>query len=464
MPPLPLIGMLLGAASTMIKSSSGAAAHASGASSAPSGDAAPTAPFAQTLKQNVQTQRQTNSGAPNAGNATNAATSGTANASTTSSASEPATTNAGNTKASGKPDDQDDDKNATQSASADAAAALAAAASLQAQLQARPDAQAAQAAQAAAPQAGASDAAHPPTTLATNTAAAGDADTSALAGAQQPVGEALNAALSKLTGAGPAGAAATQRAQPAGRNDGAPTPLAANGPFDKMLAGAKAPAAPAALTDASGTNPAVSTAAQPAASGAIAALQDAADSARATLAASSAPAALQQAAPAALAANANAAAATAAPSLAPPVGTPDWTEALSQKIVFLSNAHQQSAELTLNPPDLGPLQVVLRVAENHAHALFVSQHAQVRDAVEAALPKLREAMEAGGLGLGSASVSDGGFASAQQQQTPQRQSSDGSAARRASGAPTADAALGEVSAVSSGGATRRSVGMVDTFA
>ncbi|MDA0559033.1 flagellar hook-length control protein FliK, partial [Burkholderia pseudomallei] len=167
---------------------------------------------------------------------------------------------------------------------------------------------------------------------------------------------------------------------------------------------------------------------------------------------------------AALAANASAAAASAAPSLAPPVGTPDWTDALSQKVVFLSNAHQQSAELTLNPPDLGPLQVVLRVADNHAHALFVSQHAQVRDAVEAALPKLREAMEAGGLGLGSASVSDGGFASAQQQQTPQRQSSDGSATRRAFGASTADAALDELAAASSGGAARRAVGMVDTFA
>ncbi|WP_010113316.1 flagellar hook-length control protein FliK, partial [Burkholderia oklahomensis] len=174
------------------------------------------------------------------------------------------------------------------------------------------------------------------------------------------------------------------------------------------------------------------------------------------------PAALQQAAPAALATNA--AAASAAPTLAPPVGTPDWADALSQKVVFLSNAHQQSAELTLNPPDLGPLQVVLRVADNHAHALFVSQHAQVRDAVEAALPKLREAMEAGGLGLGSASVSDGGFASAQQQQTPQRQSSDGSATRRAFGATTADAALDDVSATTSSGATRRSVGMVDTFA
>ncbi|CAJ5252736.1 flagellar hook-length control protein [Burkholderia pseudomallei] len=258
--------------------------------------------------------------------------------------------------------------------------------------------------------------------------------------------------MSKLTGAGRTGTAAVQGAQPAGRNGDASAPPQA------------------APTDASGANPATAlanaaaNAAPPDASGALAALQDAADSARATLAASSAPAALQQAAPAALAANASAAAASAAPSLAPPVGTPDWTDALSQKVVFLSNAHQQSAELTLNPPDLGPLQVVLRVADNHAHALFVSQHAQVRDAVEAALPKLREAMEAGGLGLGSASVSDGGFASAQQQQTPQRQSSDGSATRRAFGASTADASLDELAAASSGGAARRTVGMVDTFA
>ncbi|MFG7170951.1 flagellar hook-length control protein FliK, partial [Burkholderia pseudomallei] len=321
-----------------------------------------------------------------------------------------------------------------------------------------------------AAQGGARDAALPPAPSAAR-ASAGDTDPSAPAGAQQPIGDALNAALSKLTGAGRTGTAAVQGAQPAGRNGDASAPLAANGAaFDKLLAGAKAPTAQAAPTDASGANPATAlanaaaNAAQPDASGALAALQDAADSARATLAASSAPAALQQAAPAALAANASAAAASAAPSLAPPVGTPDWTDALSQKVVFLSNAHQQSAELTLNPPDLGPLQVVLRVADNHAHALFVSQHAQVRDAVEAALPKLREAMEAGGLGLGSASVSDGGFASAQQQQTPQRQSSDGSATRRAFGASTADAALDELAAASSGGAARRAVGMVDTFA
>ncbi|WP_143137313.1 flagellar hook-length control protein FliK, partial [Burkholderia ubonensis] len=159
---------------------------------------------------------------------------------------------------------------------------------------------------------------------------------------------------------------------------------------------------------------------------------------------------------------ANGIAAANAHVLAPHVGTADWTDALSQKVVFLSNAHQQSAELTLNPPDLGPLQVVLRVADNHAHALFVSQHPQVRDAVEAALPKLRDAMEAGGLGLGSATVSDGGFAS--QQQNPQQSFAGGQAARRGGGAPSgADATL-DAAQPAATVATASRAGLVDTFA
>ncbi|MBO7891470.1 flagellar hook-length control protein FliK, partial [Burkholderia pseudomallei] len=98
--------MLLGAASTMIKSSAGAP----GASS---GDASSAAPFAQALKQSVQTQRQTgaNADAPNAGHAANAATADTAAASSPASgAGDRTTASAGDTKASGKPDDQDDDK------------------------------------------------------------------------------------------------------------------------------------------------------------------------------------------------------------------------------------------------------------------------------------------------------------------------------------------------------------------
>ena len=150
-------------------------------------------------------------------------------------------------------------------------------------------------------------------------------------------------------------------------------------------------------------------------------------------------------------------------AIAPHVGSSGWDDAFSQKVVFLSNAHTQSAELTLNPKDLGPLQVALQVADNHAHALFVSQHAQVREAVEAALPKLREAMEANGIGLGSTSVSDG-FARHSGQSEQQAGRDSGRGGRDAGGGGIGDAGgIGGV-AVTASVPLRRTVGLVDTFA
>ncbi len=73
---------------------------------------------------------------------------------------------------------------------------------------------------------------------------------------------------------------------------------------------------------------------------------------------------------------------------------------------------QQVAELTLNPPDLGPLQVVLSISNDEASATFVSQHADVRQALEAALPRLKEMMAESGITLNSATVSQEGARSA----------------------------------------------------
>ncbi|MEI6003341.1 flagellar hook-length control protein FliK, partial [Paraburkholderia bengalensis] len=180
-------------------------------------------------------------------------------------------------------------------------------------------------------------------------------------------------------------------------------------------------------------------------------------------------AATQAAAAAASASASSVAAQTSGPStaamanaIAPQVGASDWEDAFSQKVVFLTNAHQQTAELTLNPRDLGPLQVVLQVADNHAHALFVSQHQQVRDAVEAALPKLREAMEQGGIGLGSASVSDG-FA---RQSSQQGQDEGGRPRSGGSGSRGVDAGIdvADSGAMGVNVPVRRTVGLVDTFA
>jgi flagellar hook-length control protein FliK len=193
----------------------------------------------------------------------------------------------------------------------------------------------------------------------------------------------------------------------------------------------------------------------------LTALNSTADGASAALSAAQSSQAAQAALSAQTASASGAAATTsaaaAAASLAPTVGTPDWEDALSQKVVFLSSAHQQSAELTLNPPDLGPLQVVLQVAGSQAHALFVSQHQQVREAVEAALPKLREALESGGLGLGSASVSDG---AARQSQQQGQEGGGRSGSRQTAG----DDAVGGTTATATAIPQRRTVGLVDTFA
>jgi flagellar hook-length control protein FliK len=116
----------------------------------------------------------------------------------------------------------------------------------------------------------------------------------------------------------------------------------------------------------------------------------------------------------------------------------------------------------LNPKDLGPLQVMLQVTDNHAHALFVSDHAQVRDAVEAAMPKLREAMQASGISLGSTSISNG-FAGQQSSQQGDGSSGSGRAGQgygAVSG--TTDSADATTTTVSV--PIRRQVGIVDTFA
>jgi flagellar hook-length control protein FliK len=71
------------------------------------------------------------------------------------------------------------------------------------------------------------------------------------------------------------------------------------------------------------------------------------------------------------------------------------------------NGGEQSATLTLNPPDLGPLQVVLSVSNDQASVAFTAAQPEVREALEQALPKLRETMGEAGITLGDTSVSAG---------------------------------------------------------
>lgn len=79
-----------------------------------------------------------------------------------------------------------------------------------------------------------------------------------------------------------------------------------------------------------------------------------------------------------------------APALAKPLGHPDWNNELGQKLIWMHKQDMPSAELRLNPEHLGPISVKIDVNQEHTTISFTAQHAEVKDAIEAAIPKLRE--------------------------------------------------------------------------
>lgn len=97
------------------------------------------------------------------------------------------------------------------------------------------------------------------------------------------------------------------------------------------------------------------------------------------------------------------------------MGSQGWDNQISQRIVYMVGK-EQAATLTLNPPDLGPVQIVLNVSNDQATVAFSAEHLEVRQALENALPRLREMMSESGIALNNATVDAG----ARQQQDGER--------------------------------------------
>ncbi|WP_108446306.1 flagellar hook-length control protein FliK [Halomonas denitrificans] len=104
---------------------------------------------------------------------------------------------------------------------------------------------------------------------------------------------------------------------------------------------------------------------------------------------------------------AGSAATPAQASLPAPVASPAWSQQLGQQLVRLSqHGGEQRVELKLHPAELGPLSVSLKMSDHGAQAQFISAHAQVRQALEQAIPQLREALAEQGISLGETSVGE----------------------------------------------------------
>ena len=83
-----------------------------------------------------------------------------------------------------------------------------------------------------------------------------------------------------------------------------------------------------------------------------------------------------------------------------------WSEAVVDRVMWLSSQNLKSAEIQLNPAELGRLEVRISMHQDQAQVSFASPNAGVRDALEAQMHRLREMFAQQGMGMLDANVSD----------------------------------------------------------
>ncbi|WP_415257915.1 flagellar hook-length control protein FliK [Thauera phenylacetica] len=150
------------------------------------------------------------------------------------------------------------------------------------------------------------------------------------------------------------------------------------------------------------------------------------------------------------------AAQAASPQLpvATPAGEPGWAEDVGNQVRWMLGRAESKAELVLTPPNMGKLEVSINLAGDQTTAQFIASSQAARDAIERALPQLREALQQAGILLGDANVSTSG----------QGREGDGREGGGDRGDRGEASAGGNTGTGSAGGWLRQQQGMVDTFA
>lgn len=88
-----------------------------------------------------------------------------------------------------------------------------------------------------------------------------------------------------------------------------------------------------------------------------------------------------------------------------PIATQQWQAAFVQQMMMVVKDGVQHASFKLNPPELGVIEIKLAVLHDQASVQFISPHLQVREALESALPRLREQFQEQGMQLTQSDVS-----------------------------------------------------------
>ncbi|HBK46993.1 MAG TPA: flagellar hook-length control protein FliK, partial [Xanthomonadaceae bacterium] len=95
---------------------------------------------------------------------------------------------------------------------------------------------------------------------------------------------------------------------------------------------------------------------------------------------------------------------TASPTAAPELGSDGFDEAVGTRLSWLADQKIGHAHIKITPNDLGPIEVRLHLDGDKVNANFTAAHAEVRQALEQSLPKLRDMLGEHGFQLGQADV------------------------------------------------------------
>jgi flagellar hook-length control protein FliK len=141
-----------------------------------------------------------------------------------------------------------------------------------------------------------------------------------------------------------------------------------------------------------------------------------------------------------------------------PAGQRVWAEDVGNRMMWMVGRHESKAELVLSPAHLGKLEVSIQMNGDQTTAHFVAATSAARDALEQAMPRLREILQQAGINLGQTNVSTSG---------DQRSQQDGASgnARNGRGSRAEIASTdGLLATVAATGWTHMGRGIVDTFA
>lgn len=94
-------------------------------------------------------------------------------------------------------------------------------------------------------------------------------------------------------------------------------------------------------------------------------------------------------------------------NVATPVLHPRWVEDVGQHVNVMMNTKLESAQLQVNPPNMGPVDITLKMGPDGAQLSFVAAVPETRQALEDGLARLSTMLADNGIQLSEANVSSG---------------------------------------------------------